>query len=73
VEIDHPVLGTMKSLGLPAKMSQTPPSIRRHAPLLGQHSNEILTELGFDDDAIDHLATTGVVEHASTPVFHEER
>lgn len=73
VEIDHPVLGTMKSLGLPAKMSQTPPSIRRHAPLLGQHSNEILTELGFDDDAIDHLATTGVVEYASTSVFHVGR
>jgi crotonobetainyl-CoA:carnitine CoA-transferase CaiB-like acyl-CoA transferase len=45
VEMEHPEAGTVYGLGIPVKLSATPGSIRRPAPLLGQHSDEILAEL----------------------------
>jgi len=45
IEIDHPVEGIFKALGFPAKLSDTPASVRRPPPLLGQHNDEILAEL----------------------------
>ena len=47
-EIDHPVAGRVRTLGFPLKMSETPPSVRRAPPLLGEHTNEILRELGME-------------------------
>ena len=47
VEVDHPVIGRMKTLGVPVKLSETPGAVTRAAPTLGQHSDEILTELGY--------------------------
>jgi crotonobetainyl-CoA:carnitine CoA-transferase CaiB-like acyl-CoA transferase len=44
-EIDHPVIGRYSAPGFPMRLSQTPMRIRRPAPLLGQHQNEILAEL----------------------------
>lgn len=49
IEIDHPVEGRFKALGFPAKLSHTPASVRRHPPLLGEHTAEILTELGLTE------------------------
>ncbi|MDP3401210.1 MAG: CoA transferase, partial [Brevundimonas sp.] len=46
IEIDHPVEGSFKALGFPAKLSDTPASVRRHPPLLGEHTAEILAERG---------------------------
>ncbi len=46
VEMEHPEAGTVYGLGIPVKLSATPGSIRRPAPLLGQHTDEILAELG---------------------------
>jgi formyl-CoA transferase len=46
-EIDHPVEGRVRTLGFPLKMSDTPPRVRLAPPLLGQHSAEILGELGM--------------------------
>jgi formyl-CoA transferase len=46
VEMQHPEAGTVYGLGIPVKLSATPGSIRRPAPLLGQHTDEILAELG---------------------------
>jgi crotonobetainyl-CoA:carnitine CoA-transferase CaiB-like acyl-CoA transferase len=46
VEMEHPEAGTVYGLGIPVKLSATPGSIRRPAPLLGQHTEEILAELG---------------------------
>ena len=49
--VDHPVAGRVHTLGFPVKMSDTPPAIRRAPPLLGEHSAEILRELGMDGAA----------------------
>ena len=61
VEVDHPVVGKMKTLGVPVKLSETPGAVTKAAPTLGQHSREILTELGYSNDEIDALADRNVI------------
>ena len=53
VEVDHPAAGRHRTLGTPIKLSDTPGSIRRPAPMLGEHTEEILTELRLKDEAAD--------------------
>jgi formyl-CoA transferase len=50
-DVDHPVAGRVHTLGFPLKMSDTPLRVRRAPPLLGEHSTEILRELGMDGAA----------------------
>jgi formyl-CoA transferase len=57
VEFDHPVLGPMRGLGSPIKMSETPPDAARRAPLLGEHTHEVLREAGCTDDEIAAATT----------------
>jgi formyl-CoA transferase len=45
VDVEHPTLGALRALGSPIKLSATPPDVRRRAPLLGEHTNEVLSEL----------------------------
>jgi crotonobetainyl-CoA:carnitine CoA-transferase CaiB-like acyl-CoA transferase len=52
VELEHPSLGRVRTPGSPIKMSETPPSIRRAAPLLGEHTREVLREVGYSDEEI---------------------
>ena len=59
VEIEHPVEGTIRALGIPVKLSETPGGVRRAAPLLGQHTAEVLREAGVDDARIAALASAG--------------
>jgi crotonobetainyl-CoA:carnitine CoA-transferase CaiB-like acyl-CoA transferase len=56
----HPVLGAVRQVGLPFKLSGTPASIRTAPPLLGEHTAEILAGLGYDAAAIRLLAAGGV-------------
>ena len=55
VRIDHPVEGPMSALGIPVKLSETPGAVRRPAPLLGEHSEEILRDAGFAPEEIAAL------------------
>jgi crotonobetainyl-CoA:carnitine CoA-transferase CaiB-like acyl-CoA transferase len=48
VSVEHPRLGTIQQIGLPYKLSATPASIRSAPPLLGEQTDEILAELGYD-------------------------
>lgn len=47
MEIDHPIEGRVRNIGFPVKLSATPQQVRRHPPLLGEHRDEILAELGL--------------------------
>ncbi|HEY3157824.1 MAG TPA: CoA transferase [Vicinamibacterales bacterium] len=49
VDVEHPTLGAIKSLGSPIKLSVTPPDVKRRAPLLGEHTDEVLSEAGIGD------------------------
>lgn len=56
VEVEHPVAGKLKMPGVPIKLSDTPGSVRTPAPVLGQHTEEILKELlGYNDEQIQDL------------------
>ena len=64
VETEHPQAGRTKSLGCPIHFSDTPTRITRPAPLLGEHTRELLREYGYADAEIDALVADGVVESA---------
>src|SRR5262245_59869478 len=61
VEVEHPALGRIRSLGSPIKMSATPPDVRRRAPLLGEHTDLVLGELGLSAADISTLRAAGAV------------
>jgi formyl-CoA transferase len=55
VGVEHPALGPIRSLGSPIKMSGTPPNVRRRAPMLGEHTDEILRAAGYSSEEIEQL------------------
>jgi len=61
VEVDHARAGRMKTLGTPIKFSGTGTSVRRAAPLLGQHTREVLESLGYSGGEIEALDREGAV------------
>ncbi|MBA2304793.1 MAG: CoA transferase [Acidobacteria bacterium] len=61
VDVDHPTLGRIRSLGSPIRMSATPPSVCSRAPLLGEHTESVLAEAGFTEDEIAELRRIGVL------------
>jgi crotonobetainyl-CoA:carnitine CoA-transferase CaiB-like acyl-CoA transferase len=65
-EAEHPEAGTYKVIPPPARFSATPASVRRPAPLPGQHTTEILAEAGLSAAEIDRLAEAGVLGSPGT-------
>jgi crotonobetainyl-CoA:carnitine CoA-transferase CaiB-like acyl-CoA transferase len=62
INVTHPVWGKIKMVGFPWDFSETPASWRREAPAFGQHTGEILSELGFTMDDVAHLKEEGVIQ-----------
>lgn len=61
VEVDHPTLGKVKQLGIGTKLSETPGKVRSTAPLPGQHTDDVLRSIGYDDATVTSLRERGVV------------
>ena len=59
MDIDHPVEGKVPNIGFAVKLSGTPQQVRRHPPLLGEHTDAILDEIGIDADAAAKLRAKG--------------
>jgi len=62
VETAHPKAGRVRAIGLPIKFSDTPGDTRRAAPLLGQHTREVLRDHGFSDTQINQMAALGAIQ-----------
>jgi crotonobetainyl-CoA:carnitine CoA-transferase CaiB-like acyl-CoA transferase len=58
---EHPLIGEVKTVNVPISLSKTPGSIRRHAPLVGEHTREILQEFGLGEERISALHEAGAV------------
>ena len=67
VDVPHPKLGPTRMLGSPMRLSRTPVQMRHAAPMLGEHSREVLGEAGYSEQQIEELADLGVI------VCHVER
>jgi crotonobetainyl-CoA:carnitine CoA-transferase CaiB-like acyl-CoA transferase len=61
VELEHPSLGLLRSLATPISMSMTALAYNRHPPSLGEHTHEILTELGYSEEQIQMFQREGVI------------
>ncbi|MFY8103067.1 MAG: CaiB/BaiF CoA transferase family protein [Ramlibacter sp.] len=59
MEIDHPVEGKVPNIGFAVKLSGTPQQVRRHPPLLGEHTAQVLADLGFSDEEQVRLREQG--------------
>lgn len=62
-EVNHPIAGKMQTIGLPIKFSETPGGVHSAAPLLGQHTLEVLVEAGYSEEDAQKLIDTGCASH----------
>ncbi|NOQ87119.1 MAG: CoA transferase [Deltaproteobacteria bacterium] len=60
-ELDHPKAGKVKVTGIPIKLSDTPGEVETAPPVLGQHTQEVLTELGYNDKDLEKLKQEKVI------------
>ncbi|HTX04535.1 MAG TPA: formyl-CoA transferase, partial [Steroidobacteraceae bacterium] len=60
VEVDHPKRGKYLSVGNPIKLSDSPTEVKR-SPLLGEHTDEVLAELGYQADEVSALRKARVI------------
>jgi crotonobetainyl-CoA:carnitine CoA-transferase CaiB-like acyl-CoA transferase len=66
VELDHAKAGKIKLINFPIKFSKTQPTLKKPAPILGQHNKQILTELmGYSEDKIKDLMLKGIISYSS--------
>ena len=61
VEVEHPKMGKMPLIGSGVQLSRTPPTIKTAPPILGEHTDEILRSISYDEQTIRKLRTDGVV------------
>ena len=61
VDVPHPTIGTLTMSGISYKHGDTPGTIRRHPPMLGEHTDEVLRELGVGDEEIARLRQEGAI------------
>lgn len=61
LEIPHPTLGSVKQTGLPIKFSRTPGGLDQHPPLLGEHNQAILQDLGYSPEEIEDFLAKSVI------------
>ena len=61
VASQHPVAGAIRQLGVPVKLGDTPGAVRTPPPVLGQHTRDVLAELGFADSEIGRLREAGAI------------
>jgi formyl-CoA transferase len=61
VETDHPTLGHLRTLGSPIKLSATPADVSRRAPMLGEHTDEVLVAAGYTENEIAGLRRSGAI------------
>jgi crotonobetainyl-CoA:carnitine CoA-transferase CaiB-like acyl-CoA transferase len=61
IEIEHPLAGRVHAIGFPVKYSRTPGQMYRPAPMLGQHTFQILESLGMSAEECSHLEAEGVI------------
>ncbi len=64
-ELEHPTEGTIQQARPPARFSESPAAIRRMPPRLGEHTREILTEVGYSEADIDALLSTNAIGEAA--------
>lgn len=62
VEIDHPAAGPIRNIGIPIKFSETPGTVRRPPPRLGEHTQDVLLEFEYTVDEIETLEHRGIVK-----------
>ena len=62
-EVDHPIAGKIQTIGLPVKFSDTPGGVHSPAPLLGQHTLEVLIEAGYTEEDAHSLINSGAASH----------
>jgi crotonobetainyl-CoA:carnitine CoA-transferase CaiB-like acyl-CoA transferase len=61
IHVDHPTYGPLKTMGFPWDLSETQASWRRGAPKLGEHTEEVLLEIGYSREEIAKLREEGVI------------
>ena len=61
IDVEHPGHGTVKMTGFPVKLSKTPCRVNRPAPDLGNHTDEVLAEVGFSSSEIEELRKAGAI------------